>query len=210
MSLLRRQAPVLGLLRAQEVARTLRPGTSEPEILRTSGMTRLRWALLGAATTLVAAGCGGGSSPPSRATSAPPDGSGSHRVPVRSHTVATSPAPDKGQQGHIIKSFDPELVKDGVVRLHWILLKPAALTVAVDGVSHGHTHGQAAGRFPVPPSYEGKPHPRPKGPGTARINFEFGEANFTAYDRIQFRLRALSHGVGDASGAVVLSRSRER
>jgi hypothetical protein len=140
--------------------------------------------------------------------SKPTHGAVTKKTSVHSRTVTTAPAPTKARDVHIVESFHPKLLTEQIVQRHWTLARPAALTLGVDGVSHGHTRGQTSGRFPIPPSFVGKPHPRPKGPGTAKVNFEFGEANFKAYDRLQFRLRARSrNGGADASQAVILSRT---
>jgi len=152
--------------------------------------------------SVVASGCGGSGTtssvqvvqtsvapkPPSHSQPPPP------RRPERRHTA-------------IIDSFEARLVNQHVVRLHWGLARPAALTLTVRGVRHGNTKNQTVGGLEIPPSYVGHPHPARRA-GTHRVNFEFGEYNFQGYDRLQFRLRARSpSGAHDTSHPIVLSRS---
>jgi hypothetical protein len=96
----------------------------------------------------------------------------------------------------IIRSFEVTLPRDHVARLSFNLTTPAGLQLEVEGYPHG-----ASGVLPVGNNAYGS------GPGSAEVNFEQGEFDFTESSQLIFRLLARTReGVRSKSAPVIVKR----
>lgn len=159
-----------------------------------------------AVLALVGAGCGSSTTDStSHQQAALPENNQAHQQP--SDGAAHDNQGDKPtSQTRFISAFHVSLVKPGTAMVRWDLTRPAALSLVVSGLRHGSTHGQTSGVFAIAPSDAAHQRPAAKGPGHAKVNFEFGESNFQGYKRLQFRLRAQSQGSRELSDPVIVTR----